>query len=147
MFSIPCEAISNNSPNVFRSALVGVPLPKDFREPELIDERAKEFRSVWKEPVMVVEPAQDARPSDVEAEERLKNEVLTLLKRSPLTSTINKVLICNSLPVDARHNAKINRELLAQWATARLEGKTVKLYDGPTEYDVPTRNKDKGIAR
>ena len=147
MFSIPCEAISNNSPNVFRSALVGVPLPKDFHEPELIDEHAKEFRSVWKEPVMVVEPAPDARPSDVEAEERLKNEVLTLLKRSPQTSTINKVLICNSLPVDARHNAKINRELLAQWATARLEGKTVKLYDGPTEYDVPSRNKDKGIAR
>ena len=147
MFSIPCEAISNNSPNVFRSALVGVPLPKDFHEPELIDKRAREFRSLWKEPVMVVEPSPEARPSSVEAEERLKSEVLTLLKNSPLTSMINKVLICKSLPVDARHNAKINRELLAKWAAAHLEGRTVKLYDGPTEYDVFSRNRDEGIAR
>ena len=147
MFSIPCEAISNNSPNVSRSALVGIPLPKDFREPEIVDDRAKEFRSVWKEPVMVVELTQDAYPLDAEAEERLKSEILTLLKNSSLTSTINKVLICKNLPVDARHNAKINRELLSQWAAARFKGRTVKLYDGPTEYDHPSRNRDKGVAR
>lgn len=137
MFSIPCEAISNESPKVFRSALVGVPLPKNFREPEHVDERAKEFRPVWREPVMVVEPTPEARPLDKSTEEILKQETLTLLKKSPLTSSINKVLICDSLPVDARHNAKINRELLAQWATALLEGKTVKLHNGPTENDVP----------
>ena len=137
MFSIPCEAISNESPNVFRSALVGVPLPPDFQEPEVVVERAKEFRSVWKEPVMIVEPTAEARPADKVAEERLKKETLNLLKKSPLTSSINKVLVCNSLPVDARHNAKINRELLAKWATARLAGKNVKLHNGPSDDDLP----------
>ena len=137
MFSIPCEAISNESPNVFRSALVGVPLPPDFQEPEVVVKRAKEFRSVWKEPVMIVEPTAEARPADKVAEERLKKETLNLLKKSPLTSSINKVLVCNSLPVDARHNAKINRELLAKWATARLAGKNVKLHNGPSDDDLP----------
>ena len=137
MFSIPCEAISNQSSKIFRSALVGVPLPEDFREPEHVDERAKEFRSVWREPVMIIEPTPETRPLDKTTKELLKQEALTLLKNSPLTSSINKVLICDSLPVDARHNAKINRELLTQWATALLKGKKVKLYDGPSENDVP----------
>lgn len=131
MFSIPCEAISNNSPKVFRSALVGVPLSANFREPEKLDVRAQKFRSVWKEPGMVVEPVPEALPRNEVEAEQLKNEVLELLKKSPLTSSIDKVFICKSLPVDVRHNAKINRELLCEWATAQLNGKNIPLVNTP----------------
>ncbi|MGI6400984.1 MAG: fatty acid CoA ligase family protein [Thermoguttaceae bacterium] len=131
MFSIPCEAISNESPKVFRSALVGVPLSRDFKEPKDVDKRAQKFRSIWKEPAMVVEPELDAQLKTSDEEEKLKREVLQLLKKSPLTSSIDKVFICKNLPVDVRHNAKINRELLSEWATAKLQGKTIPLANAP----------------
>jgi hypothetical protein len=38
------------------------------------------------------------------------------------TRGIEHFLLHRSLPVDIRHNAKIFREKLAVWATARLKG-------------------------
>ena len=45
------------------------------------------------------------------------DEMLKLAKTSELTIPINKVFLREQLPVDIRHNAKINREELAIWAT------------------------------
>lgn len=131
MFTIPCEAISNESPNIFRSALVGIPLPDDFQEPDNLDERAKAFRDVWREPVMIIEPLPQSRPRSQADADALKNEALTLLKNNPLTASINRVFICESFPVDVRHNAKINRELLSEWAEGQLTGKIVPLVNAP----------------
>ena len=131
LFTIPCEAISNNSPKVFRSALVGVPLPPGYTPATTPNERQLSFRNSWKKPIMIVEPKDDWRPHNSQEADLLKQEVLELLKKSPLTSMIQTVLICESFPVDIRHNAKINRELLAKWAQGQIEGYTVPLKNAP----------------
>ena len=64
MFTIPCEAIANTSSKVFRSALVGVPLPSDYRPPENISERNLMFAKSWREPVMIVEPYPKSTPEN-----------------------------------------------------------------------------------
>lgn len=101
MFTIPCEAIFNNHPRIYRSALVGV-------------------GSSPKRPVIVVEPEQGQFPADAEHESRLRDDLLALAQANPLTSRITDVLFHRSLPVDVRHNAKIFREKLAPWATEKL---------------------------
>ena len=100
-FTIQCEAISNNHPGVFRSALVGIPFDKF---------------SKFEKPVMVIEKNKDFNLS----EEKLLLEVQTLCAQSPLTKDIEHFLIHPSFPVDIRHNAKIFREKLAVWAGAEL---------------------------
>ncbi len=40
---------------------------------------------------------------------------------SPLTQKIEKFLIIDAMPVDTRHNVKINREALAVWAQEQLK--------------------------
>ena len=131
MFSIPCEAISNESPKVFRSALASIPLSPDYIPPAVISERAKSFQSSWREPIMIIEPAPGKEPENAIEEERFCAEILELLHGSPLTRSIKRVFICPKFPVDIRHNAKINREALSMWATAKLNGKTIPLVDGP----------------
>ena len=131
MFSIPCEAISNESPKVFRSALVSLPLPSDYAPPPNLSERAKAFRESWREPAMVVEPFPNKRPENEVEEERFCAEILEMLHKSPLTKSIKRVFICEKFPVDVRHNAKINRELLSEWASAKLLGKTTPLVNAP----------------
>jgi hypothetical protein len=39
---------------------------------------------------------------------------------NPLTALIDRFLLRRKLPVDVRHNAKINREELAEWARGQL---------------------------
>ncbi len=103
-YSIPCEAIANRHPKVFRSALVGA-LDRDGD----------------KEPVIVIEPNPEDMPSGNYEKERLTLEVLEILKGYAITMPINRVLIHPAFPVDVRHNAKINREALADWATNVLK--------------------------
>jgi len=99
-YTVPCEAIYNNHPDVFRSALVGV--------------AAKDNRIV---PVIIVEPEKESHIS----ESRLITEVTELGGKFSLTKNITHYLIHKDFPVDIRHNAKIFREKLAIWATAELE--------------------------
>jgi len=90
IFTIPCEAIFNRHPLVNRSALVGRgPLGKQI-------------------PVIFVEP----KPGSTWDQTTLTNELRALGKSSPLTESIEHFLFLESFPVDVRHNAKINRELL-----------------------------------
>jgi acyl-CoA synthetase (AMP-forming)/AMP-acid ligase II len=99
LFSIPCEAIFNNHPQVRRSALVGVG-PLGFQRPVIIVELQTALRG----------PKWSA----------LVEELGALAKSNPRTLNISTFLKCRSFPVDVRHNAKINREKLAAWAAGKL---------------------------
>lgn len=102
MFTIPCEAIFNEHPQVFRSALVGV------------GEKPSQ------KPVIIVEPEAGEFPKTEAARQKFCDELLALGRNSSLTSSIETVLFHESLPVDIRHNVKIFREKLAPWAADRI---------------------------
>lgn len=99
MFTIPCEAIFNTHPAVFRSALVGVQAGGNV------------------EPVICIELEADARGQD---EANLREELLALAAKFTHTQAIHTVLFHPAFPVDIRHNAKIFREKLAVWAEEQL---------------------------
>lgn len=99
LFTIPCEAIFNNHPKVFRTALVGVNAGGETR------------------PVICIELEEKNRDANQDA---LRAELLELGRGSELTNTIKTVLFHPKFPVDIRHNAKIFREKLAVWAEGRI---------------------------
>jgi acyl-CoA synthetase (AMP-forming)/AMP-acid ligase II len=101
MYSVCCEAIFNCHPKIFRSALVGVGSPGS------------------QIPVIVAEPESGQFPSGA-AERTLRDELLALGQQNPLTVSIRHILFLRALPVDTRHNVKINREQLRGWAAARI---------------------------
>jgi hypothetical protein len=96
MYTECLEAIANTRPGVKRSALVGT------------GPRGQQL------PVLIVEPEASCRGRDW-------NCVLAHLNRVyERPQVINHIIEIDELPVDVRHNAKINREWLAQWAAVRL---------------------------
>lgn len=103
MLPVPCEAIFNAHPDVYRTALVGVgPLGRQY-------------------PVLVVEPRPGKQPRSDEQKQRFTRELLELGAQHDLTRTIREVLFYSKgFPVDVRHNAKIDRLTLAVWATEQL---------------------------
>jgi acyl-CoA synthetase (AMP-forming)/AMP-acid ligase II len=102
LFTIPCEAIVNEHPHVFRSALVGIGPPGR------------------QEAVLIVEPHAESLPRTEAARQKLLDEVRDLAHSSPLTRSVRHFLIHPSFPVDVRHNAKIFREKLSLWAQSQL---------------------------
>jgi acyl-CoA synthetase (AMP-forming)/AMP-acid ligase II len=102
MFTIPCEAIFNQHPAIYRSALVGIGPPGAQR------------------PVIVVEPWPGKLPRGRAAREQLIAELRQLARANPLTADIEHFLVHRNMPVDIRHNAKIFREQLAPWAARKL---------------------------
>jgi acyl-CoA synthetase (AMP-forming)/AMP-acid ligase II len=102
MYTIPCEAIFNQHPAVYRSALVGVGAPGRQR------------------PVIVAEPWPGKMPWTRAARRKLIAELAALARENPLTERIHDFLLHRSMPVDIRHNAKIFREKLATWAAGKL---------------------------
>ncbi len=99
LFTIPVEAIFNTHSEVNRSALVGVGGPGE-QEPvlcyELVDGLQREQRASFCE------------------------ELRKIGRRHNLTENIDQFISVERLPVDVRHNSKINREQLAEWATKIL---------------------------
>lgn len=98
LYSVRCEAIFNQHPSIYRCALVG------------LGERGSQT------PVIVAEPESGLFPADASASTRLESELLQLGRDNPLTGSIDRIIFHRSLPVDTRHNVKINREQLAVWA-------------------------------
>ncbi|MEJ2642176.1 MAG: fatty acid CoA ligase family protein [Desulfosarcinaceae bacterium] len=98
-FTIPCEALFNTHPEVFRSALVGVG-PEGHQQP-----------------VICIE-VEVGRETDLV---NLNTELLALAQKNPLTQEIKCVLFHPGFPVDIRHNAKIFREKLAIWAAKKIK--------------------------
>ncbi|MFP4445556.1 MAG: fatty acid CoA ligase family protein [Desulfosudaceae bacterium] len=97
LFTVPCEAIFNNHPDVARSALVGVGAPGR------------------QTPVICIEPV---KKKGVHRKE-LNKELLALAKTHKLTREIETVLFHDHFPVDIRHNSKIFREKLTVWAARK----------------------------
>lgn len=106
MFTIRCEAIINEHPCVYRSALVGIG-PKPHQKPAIF-----------------VEPEADQFPQGRGDEEQFLQELKNIASANPLTKSIETFFFLNALPVDIRHNVKINREQLALQAAelVRSEG-------------------------
>jgi acyl-CoA synthetase (AMP-forming)/AMP-acid ligase II len=110
LFTEPCEAIFNEHPRVARSALVGV-IRK--REPGQAGDQT---------PVIIVEPRKKQFPWRNADRQKFAGELRDLAAANPLTLDIHTVLFHRSLPVDVRHNSKINRERLSLWAANALHG-------------------------
>jgi acyl-coenzyme A synthetase/AMP-(fatty) acid ligase len=99
LFTIPCEAVFNNHPALFRSALVGLgDAPRQ-------------------QPVICIELETESRNDDKEV---LTRELLELAQGNPLTEKVDTFLFHPAFPVDIRHNSKIFREKLAAWAQSKL---------------------------
>ena len=97
LYSVPCEEVLNHDPAVRRSALVGV------------------GSGPVREPVFVVELADGARLTD-DVRERL----LAVAASDARTRAVRTLLPHRALPVDPRHNSKIDREALGRWAAGEL---------------------------
>ena len=108
LFSVPCEAIINEHPDVYRSALVGI---NDGNQDNGI-----------KVPVIVVEPKKEPENK----EKMLLEEVRERAAHSELTGEIEHFLVHKNFPVDIRHNAKIFREKLALWAQQKIFTRSIK---------------------
>jgi len=100
LYSIPCEAIFNTHPQVFRSALVGIG-PRQEQKPIICIELAKSQTGITKKD--------------------LKDELLELAAANELTRDIRTLLFHKAFPVDIRHNSKIFREKLAVWAEKKIK--------------------------
>ena len=100
LYTIPCEAIFNNHPNVLRSALVGVGEPPDQKPVICIQTRLNNSAVHGKE---------------------IKEELLVLASQNIPTQDIEwTILFHEDFPMDIRHNAKIYREKLAAWAEKKV---------------------------
>lgn len=99
MFTIPCETIFNQHPDVRRSALVGLGDPGRQR------------------PAIVVEPLPGRFPRTDRQRRVFLAALGDLAQSSELTRPIRDFFFHPSFPVDIRHNVKIFREKLADWAS------------------------------
>lgn len=102
MYTIPCEALFNNHPAVFRSALVGVGKPGQ------------------QVPVIVIELEEESQRDGKTNWDDIRKELAEIAAADPLAQEIQHILPHPSLPVDIRHNVKIFREQLSVWATKRI---------------------------
>ena len=97
LYPVPVEGVFNVHPKVFRTALVGI----------------KEAGEV--KPVVCVELEPGMQKID---ETELFDELKALGQGYPHTENIHTFYIHPGFPVDIRHNAKINRELLRKWVVS-----------------------------
>jgi acyl-coenzyme A synthetase/AMP-(fatty) acid ligase len=99
LFTVPCESIFNTHPDVARSALVTA---------------ESDGAAI---PVICIEPEPGVHRRD---HDRIRREALELGASFEHTRSIETVLFHRSFPVDIRHNAKIGRRALGEWATRQL---------------------------
>jgi len=97
MYTVCCEAIFNEHPQVFRSALIGLS-EREYQRPGIVVEL-----------VDGVSLSKDQRVI-------LFQELRQLAMQNTLTQYIDTFFIHPAFPVDTRHNVKINREQLTEWA-------------------------------
>jgi acyl-CoA synthetase (AMP-forming)/AMP-acid ligase II len=95
LHTVQCEGVLNAHPDVYRTALVNAD----------------------GQPVVCVEPRAGVPATE---HPRIERELRSLAEGHPVTKQLRTFLFHPAFPVDIRHNAKINREYLARWASARL---------------------------
>ncbi len=88
-----CEAIFNGHPKVFRSALIDAGLGR---------------------PAIVIEPEKNAWPKSAKARKIFSEELRELALSNMNTEGIDLFFFSKTFPVDVRHNAKIDRLVLAK---------------------------------
>lgn len=126
MYSVRCEAIFNEHPDVFRSALVGVG-QKPRQTPVIIVELEQESspapgtRRARLDELARHHEFEEASQLLKRSNEELKQELRQLALANPLAESIERFLIHPAFPVDVRHNVKINREQLAEWAEEQMK--------------------------
>jgi acyl-CoA synthetase (AMP-forming)/AMP-acid ligase II len=98
LYTVPCESIFNTHPLVYRSALVGIG-PPNHQAPAICIELKKTKKGINRKTVRM--------------------ELLHLASQHEITREIKIILFRDSFPVDIRHNAKIFREQLADWAARK----------------------------
>ena len=96
--TIPTEALFNQHPDVFRTALVGV------------GDRSKQV------PVICVQ----LEPGKGRDWKRVEADLRAIAARHPHLAEVRHFLPHKDFPVDVRHNSKIFREKLAVWAAGRV---------------------------
>ena len=101
VFPLQVEPLFDAHPKVRRSGLVGVPAP------------AGEL------PVLCVEVEPDVGKNELAG---LHQELLARAADSEMANKIHAILFKRRLPVDPRHNSKIERPHLAKWAAQQLSG-------------------------
>jgi len=98
-FTIPAEGVFNNHEGIRRSALVGV--PAGDHDVEVV--------------ILQAEPGAAAKGQAAMA------GIRALAADHEVTAPIAHFLWHDGLPVDIRHNAKIDRPALAKWAATRVD--------------------------
>ncbi|MBN2644701.1 MAG: AMP-binding protein [Desulfuromonadaceae bacterium] len=99
LFTIPCEAVFNTHPDVFRTALVGCGARAQRQAVLCIELNPGVNRS--RKPAIIA-------------------ELQAIQRQFPHTQAISAFLFHPRFPVDIRHNAKIFREKLSLWAEKQL---------------------------
>lgn len=102
LYSVQGEGVVNSHPAVYRSALV---CAKDMS------------KGGENYPVICVELVPDSAQQDQDA---IRDQILSLLAKHEATKFVKDVLFHPAFPVDIRHNAKIERHVLGEWATRVL---------------------------
>ncbi|MCB0337515.1 MAG: hypothetical protein KDD62_14465 [Bdellovibrionales bacterium] len=95
-YSVPVEGVFNQHKQVARSALV--------------------YLASKNEAAVVIEPYPQFWPESDKSTKEFLNELIQLGKTSSVTAPITNFFFHRSFPVDGRHNAKIFREQLGEWA-------------------------------
>jgi len=102
LFTEPCEKVFSVHPRVIRCALIG------------LGERGQQ------QPALVVEAA----PKNTADRQVFARELRALAVQHAHTATISRFYFYPRFPVDVRHNAKIHRLTLAEWA-AHAQGEEI----------------------
>jgi acyl-CoA synthetase (AMP-forming)/AMP-acid ligase II len=101
-YTIPCESVFNTHPAVSRSALAGVEIDSEIS------------------PVICVELHDQCKKDN---RDRIIRELQVTAQKNEVTMGIETFLFHDSFPVDIRHNIKIGREELANWASKQINKK------------------------
>jgi olefin beta-lactone synthetase len=94
--TVPIEGLFNDHPQVLRTALVGVGSANSARA------------------VLVVEMRRGQR-----FDGRLETEIMSRAQGTRWEGVVQRVLVHDAFPVDAKHKAKILRDELKEWATSQ----------------------------
>ena len=102
LFTIQCEGVFNTHSRVKRSALVGV------------------GTAGQQKPAIIIELENSGESSGDSSHGELIKELSELGNQYAHTRQVKDILIHPEFPVDIRHNAKIFREQLAEWAIGKI---------------------------
>lgn len=100
LYPIPCEAIFNQHPEVKRSALIALK-KNDKIVPAMVVERNDHLMTMYHLKM-----------------KKFKDELLSLAQAQDHTKMIEDIFLYDYFPVDVRHNIKIDRIKLKNWANS-----------------------------